>query len=72
VFASALRQEPGVHFVATSYGQWQAHRDGHLGYVAQAIRNAFAEATRRKPSILFIDEIDALPSREDSSRSDDS
>ena len=62
-FARALAQEAGVHFIATSYSQWQAYKEGHLGHVTQAIRNAFAEAQRRRPAILFIDEIDTIPAR---------
>jgi cell division protease FtsH len=62
-FARALAREANVHFVATSYAQWQAHREGHLGHVTQAIRKAFAEALLQSPSILFIDEIDTLPAR---------
>jgi cell division protease FtsH len=62
-FARAIAREAKGHFVATSYAQWQSHRDGHLGHVTQAIRNAFAEARRNSPSILFIDEIDSVPRR---------
>lgn len=62
-FARALAREAGVHFIATSYGQWQAYREGHLGHVTQAIRNVFSEAAREAPSIVFVDEIDTLPAR---------
>ncbi|MDB5533597.1 MAG: ATPase central domain protein, partial [Hyphomicrobiales bacterium] len=62
-FARALAREANVHFIATSYSQWQAYRDGHLGSVTQAIRKAFSEALLQNPSILFIDEIDTLPAR---------
>ncbi len=62
-FARALAQEANVHFIATSYAQWQAHREGHLGHVTQAIRKAFSEALLQSPAILFIDEIDTLPAR---------
>jgi cell division protease FtsH len=61
--ARAVAGEANVHFVATSYAQWQSHREGHLGHVTQAIRNAFAEARQNSPSILFIDEIDTIPAR---------
>ncbi len=62
-FARALAREANVHFISSSYGQWQAHREGHLGHVTQAIRNVFSEAAREAPSIVFIDEIDTLPAR---------
>ncbi|MBS0535239.1 MAG: AAA family ATPase [Proteobacteria bacterium] len=70
-FARALAREAGTHFTATSYSQWQAHREGHLGHVTQAIRNAFAEAQRNAPSILFIDEIDTIPARGSGKGNDD-
>lgn len=62
-FARALAKQAGVHFIATSYSAWQAHKDGHLGSVTQAMRNVFAEARQNAPAILFIDEIDTLPAR---------
>ena len=61
--ARALARESGCAFIATSYSGWQAHRDGHLGHVTQAIRNTFAEAKRRTPAIVYIDEIDTLGTR---------
>ena len=70
-FARALALEANLHFTATSYSRWQSHREGHLGHVTQAIRNAFAEAQRNAPSILFIDEIDSIPSRGKDGKSDD-
>jgi len=70
-FARALAREANLHFTATSYSQWQAHREGHLGHVTQAIRNAFAEALRNAPSILFIDEIDTIPARGSGKWNDD-
>jgi cell division protease FtsH len=70
-FARALAREANVHFIATSYSQWQAHRDGHLGSVTQAIRKAFSEALLQSPSILFIDEIDTLPARGSGKWNDD-
>lgn len=70
-FARALAREADVHFIATSYAQWQAHREGHLGHVTQAIRKAFSEALLQSPSILFIDEIDTIPARGTSKGNDD-
>ena len=69
--ARAVAGEANVHFVATSYAQWQSHREGHLGHVTQAIRNAFAEARQNSPSILFIDEIDTIPARGSGKWNDD-
>ncbi len=69
--ARAISREAKVNFVATSYAQWQSHKDGHLGSVTQAIRNVFAEAQKNSPSILFIDEIDSIPARGSGNRNDD-
>jgi cell division protease FtsH len=65
-YARALSREVGgIHFIATSYAAWQSHKEGHLGDVTSAIRKIFAEAASHKPcSIVFIDEIDSLPSRD--------
>ncbi len=57
-YARALSAEAGVHFIATSYSEWQSHRDGHLGNVTAAIRKTFADASANKPCIVFIDEIE--------------
>jgi DNA polymerase III delta prime subunit len=70
-FARALAREAGVNFIATSYSQWQAYREGHLGHVTQAIRNVFAEAQKQAPAILFIDEIDTVPARGSGKWNDD-
>ena len=70
-FARALACEAGVHFIATSYAGWQAHKEGHLGHVTQAIRNVFAEAEQNSPAIIFIDEIDTIPRRGSAKWNDD-
>ena len=60
---SLARELPGVHFIATSYAQWQSHKSGHLGDVTSAIRATFSEAIQHRPSIIYIDECDVLPTR---------
>ncbi|WP_158537576.1 AAA family ATPase [Bradyrhizobium sp. MOS003] len=60
---SLARELPGVHFIATSYAQFQSHKTGHLGDVTSCIRATFAEALQRRPSIIYIDECDAIPAR---------
>jgi cell division protease FtsH len=70
-FARALAREAGVFFTATSYAQWQAYKEGHLGHITQAIRNTFAEAQQQAPAILFIDEIDTIPARGSGKWNDD-
>jgi ATP-dependent Zn protease len=62
--ARAIAAHCKVPFLATSYAEWQAVGDGHLGTVTSAIRDTFAKAKKSAPSILFIDEIDTVGSRE--------
>lgn len=61
-FAGALARTCGVHLVLGSIGRWQAK--GHLGDMLKAMRAAFDEARRTAPSIIFLDEIDAVGDRE--------
>lgn len=61
-FAGALARTCGVHLVLGSLGRWQAK--GHLGDLLKAMRAAFDEARKNAPSIIFIDEIDAVGDRE--------
>jgi ATP-dependent Zn protease len=61
-FAGALARTCGVHLVLGSIGRWQA--TGHLGDMLKAMRGAFDEARKNAPSIIFLDEIDAVGDRE--------
>lgn len=67
MLASALADACGLNFVPTSAAKWQAH--GHLGDYLKAMRAAFAQATLKAPSLLFIDEVDSIGDR-DSDKSD--
>src|SRR6185437_156125 len=58
-------------WIQSSYSEWQAFKEGHLGNVVHAIRKVFAEARAKAPCILFIDEIDSLPARGTSTRHDE-
>lgn len=62
-FARALATTCGAHLVVGSIARWQAR--GHLGDLLKAMRAAFDEAKQRAPAILFIDEVDAVGSRDD-------
>jgi len=70
-WARALARQAGVHFIATSYSDWQSHQDGHLGTVTKSIRKTFEEAAKNAPAIIFIDEIDTLPARGSGNKHDD-
>jgi ATP-dependent Zn protease len=61
--ANAIARDCGVRFVRGSASTWMAE-GVHLGPHIQAIRRTFREARDFAPSILFIDEIDGLGSRE--------
>ena len=60
--ARAVARACEVKFIHGSAAQWQAA--GSLDVHLRAIRDTFAEARRYAPSILFIDEIDSIGSRE--------
>lgn len=60
-FARALARSMGAHLVATSVADWNAAP--HLGATLQAMRGAFAEARRNRPSVLLIDEFEGISAR---------
>lgn len=64
-FALALAEECKLHLVATSHAEWQGSRDGHLGSLLSAMRKSFSQAKLNAPSLLFIDELDSIGSRDD-------
>ena len=64
VLARSLALACGANLVAGSIGEIFATSSGNLDGVIKAMRELFARATAVAPSILFLDEIDAMPSRE--------
>ena len=60
-FARALAKTARVPLVATSVAQWNTA--SYLSGTLQAIRDAFAQARRQAPCLLFIDEIDGISDR---------
>ena len=60
-FARALAKQARVPLIATSVAQWNAAT--YLSGTLQAIRDAFGQARRQAPSILFIDEMDGISDR---------
>lgn len=64
--ARAMGASAGIACVTGSFAEWQAA--GHLGDMLREMRKTFAEARRLAPSILFIDEIDAVGSRDSGDR----
>ena len=61
LFAGALASTCNAHLVAASVSRWQSA--GHLGDTLAAMRASFSEAASRKPSILFLDELDSIGNR---------
>lgn len=63
LFASALARQCKMPIVSASIGKLFATTDGYLNSVVKALDQVFNEARAKAPSVLFLDEIDALPSR---------
>jgi AAA+ superfamily predicted ATPase len=61
--AQAMARAAGFAAVPASFGEWQAA--GHLGDMLKAMRESFAEARRRAPAMLILDELDAVGTRTD-------
>ncbi|WP_165504997.1 AAA family ATPase [Rhizobium leguminosarum] len=61
LFARALARSCECSFVASSLAQWQAA--GHLGDLLKAMRESFRIAAERAPTILLLDEFDAVGDR---------
>jgi hypothetical protein len=64
MLARSLAVACGATLITASIGEIFATSSGHLDGVIKAMRELFAKAVASAPSILFLDEIDAMPSRE--------
>ncbi|MBO6895125.1 MAG: AAA family ATPase [Roseibium sp.] len=60
-YAKALAKSCDVELIATSLAQWQSA--GHLGDLLKAMRKTFAEARKKAPCVLFLDEFDSVGDR---------
>jgi len=67
-FAKALAATCRLPLVATAYSEWQGDKDGHLGSTISAMQRSFAHAAIHAPCILFIDELDSIPTRSSNGR----
>ena len=65
-FAGALCNSLQLPMLATSVATWL--QPSYLGDVLKRMSRAFEEAQQNAPSILFIDECDAIGSRQDNAR----
>lgn len=70
-FARNVARAAGLAFFPTSYAAWQSAGTGHLGDVTGAITRVFAQARQAGSALVFIDEVDTLPSRGTSARHED-
>lgn len=61
--ARAMGNSAGFAVVTGTFGEWQA--GGHLGDMLREMRRTFREARSKAPTVLIIDEIDAVGSRDD-------
>lgn len=64
LFARILAAECKLPLVITSIAEIFATSSGNLDGYIKGIRDVFARASTLAPAIMFIDELDALPSRE--------
>ena len=67
-FARSLAKSAGLPFFPTSVSTWFANSPGYLDSVIKQIDQVFAEAAAVSPAILFLDEIEGIPSRANSDR----
>ncbi|WP_061934744.1 AAA family ATPase [Aureimonas sp. AU22] len=67
--AASIARTGGLAFFPTSYASWQRSGDGHLGDLLKEMVEVFRQAATAAPSLVFIDEIDSVPSRSASRRS---
>ena len=62
--ARAFARSFDIPLISTSYARWGAYKDGNLDDVTFAMKRDFYLAAHFGPSVLFIDEIDTIPSRD--------
>jgi cell division protease FtsH len=63
-FVRSLAKSTGLPLIVTSVASWFTATDGYLNNVLKEVDRTFAAAAACAPSILFLDELDALPSRD--------
>lgn len=59
----SLAKSAGLPLFATSVGTWFSQSAGYLDSVIKEIDRVFTEASKVAPAIIFLDEIEGIPSR---------
>lgn len=62
-YVRALAKSSGLPLLVTSVASWFSSTDGYLNSVIKEADRVFSAANACAPAIVFLDEIDALPSR---------
>jgi ATP-dependent Zn protease len=62
-FALVFSQAAGLPLVTGSLSKWQSADEAHLGHLLRAMRRDFEEARAKAPCVMFIDEVDSFPIR---------
>lgn len=64
MLAQSIARSADVQLVGTSVASWFSTSRGDLDGVIKAMQTSFQSAIEAAPCVLFLDELDALPSRE--------
>lgn len=60
----SLAKSTGLPLIATSVGEWFATSPGYLDSIVKKIDEVFSSARAVAPAIIFLDELDSVPSRQ--------
>jgi len=60
----SLSKSTGLPLIATSVGEWFATSPGYLDSIIKKIDEVFSSARSVAPAIIFLDELDSVPSRQ--------
>lgn len=67
-FVRSLAKSAGVPFFPTSVSQWFANSPGYLDSIIKQIDELFAAAAAVAPALIFLDEVEGIPSRDNADR----
>jgi ATP-dependent Zn proteases len=67
-FARSLAKSAALPFFPTSVSQWFANSPGYLDSIIKQIDELFAAAAAVAPALIFLDEVEGIPSRANTDR----